>query len=66
MVFGHLQCSIGGNSYINGYMSTILDVDNTANCKLLVRARTSDSTTTMQGSSGYNRTYFTFTRLGDT
>lgn len=61
-----LQCSLGGNSYTNGYMSSILDVNNTANCKLLVRTRTSDSTTTLQGSSGYNRTYFTFTRLGDT
>jgi hypothetical protein len=61
-----LQCSLGGNSYTTGYMSSILDVDNTANCKLLVRGRTSDSTTTLQGNSGINYTYFTFTRLGDT
>ena len=53
-------------SYCNGYMSSLVDVDNTSNCKLLVRARTSDSTTHLNGNTGYNYTCFTFTRLGDT
>ena len=53
-------------SYCNGYMSSIIDVDNTSNCKLAVRARTSDNTTHLNGNSGYNYTCFTFTRLGDT
>ena len=53
-------------SYCNGYMSSIIDVDNTSNCKLSVNARTSDNTTHLAGNSGYNYTCFTFTRLGDT
>ena len=53
-------------SYCNGYMSSIIDVDNTSNCKLAVRARTSDNTTHINGNTGYNYTCFTFTRLGDT
>ena len=53
-------------SYCNGYMSSIIDVDNTSNCKLSVNARTSDNTTHQAGNSGYNYTCFTFTRLGDT
>lgn len=60
-----LQPSLA-SSYCNGFMSALVDVDNTSNCKLLVRARTSDSTTELTGSSGYNRNAFTFMRLGDT
>tara|TARA_Y100000401_G_scaffold105760_1_gene98677 strand:+ start:916 stop:1524 length:609 start_codon:yes stop_codon:yes gene_type:complete len=60
-----LQPSLAA-SYCNGFMSALVDVDNTSNCKLLVRSRTSDNTTTLSGSSGYNRNCFTFMRLGDT
>ena len=52
--------------YCNGYMSSIIDVDNTSNCKLSFNARSSDNTAHLAGNSGYNYTCLTFTRLGDT
>ena len=53
-------------SFCNGYMSSIIDVDNTSNCKLVFSARCSDSGGYLNGNSTYNYTCFTFTRLGDT
>ena len=54
------------SAYCTGYMSSIVDVDNTSDCKLMFRARSQATGTQLTANTGINYNYATFTRLGDT
>ena len=59
------RLSLAGSTYTNSaFGSFIHDVTNTSNDK--VQFRITSNAGTIIGNTGYNRTYATFTRLGDT
>jgi hypothetical protein len=53
-------------SYGGTILQTTVDVTNTSNVKVRFMATQSDTNNKIRGQSTYNRTMFTFMRLGDT
>ena len=65
--YTHLSIEDAGTSYSSVHTSTLVDVTNVSNVKVKFGQQVADtSTNEVQGDTDYNRTYFTFIRLGDT
>ena len=58
--------SASSTTYNSASTQVILDVTDTANVKVRFTISVGDSSTTTGGSSTYNRTHFSFVRIGDT
>ena len=56
----------GGSDYGNPSSEFVVDVTDTSNVKVRFHVKTQDDTATCKGDTGYNYTYMTFIRLGDT
>jgi hypothetical protein len=56
----------GGSDYGNPSSEFVVDVTSTSNVKVRFHVKTQDDTATCKGDTGYNYTYMTFIRLGDT
>ena len=62
----HIQQTQSNNTLCTAYGSCLIDVVNTSNVKVRFSCYSVDTSRTMLGHSTYNRTYVTFTKLGDT
>jgi len=64
------SCSFDGNtdgvSYNSFYTEALFDVTDTSNFKIKFHYDASDSAIILRGNTDYNKTSFTFVRLGDT
>ena len=57
--------NVSSSTYQSGHVQSLIDVTDTSNVKVKFAVLAHDSCT-LQGSTTVNRTYVTFTRLGDT
>ena len=62
----HIQRTQANQTLCTAYGSCIVDVTNTTNIKVKFSVFSVDTSRIILGDSAYNRTYATFTRIGDT
>ena len=62
----YARSGTGGSDFANPSSVYIVDVTDTSNVKVRFHVKTEDDSATCKGDTGYNYTYMTFIRLGDT